>query len=159
MALIDRQYLARPSYDSRRMAASLATQGYEVNRKRVQRLMRSIALVAVYQRPNTSRPAVAHKTRRVVDRTGQPGLVLGHHLYPDAQGLSLSGGDHGLVQPCGVGVAAVEHARRRLLRRGSGGSVAFEIGVLGGVGRERCLSPRLAVPNPGTYPHQAPYEV
>jgi len=62
MALIDRQYLARPSYDSRRMAASLATQGYEVNRKRVQRLMRSIALVAVYQRPNTSRPAVAHKT-------------------------------------------------------------------------------------------------
>ena len=62
MALIDRQYLARPYYGSRRMAAWLATQGYEVNRKRVQRLMRLMALVAVYQRPNTSRPAVAHKT-------------------------------------------------------------------------------------------------
>src|SRR5207247_10499033 len=61
MALIDRQYLARPYYGSRRMAAWLATQGHPVNRKRVQRLMRLIGLVAVYQRPNTSKPAVAHK--------------------------------------------------------------------------------------------------
>ena len=38
MALIDRQYLARPYYGSRRMAAWLATQGHLVNRKRVQRL-------------------------------------------------------------------------------------------------------------------------
>src|SRR5438552_8102966 len=43
------------------MAAWLATQGYPVNRKRVQRLMRLMALVAVYQRPNTSKPAAAHK--------------------------------------------------------------------------------------------------
>src|SRR6266436_1701052 len=61
MALIDRQYLARPYYGSRRMAAWLATQGRPVNRKRVQRLMRLIGLVAVYQRPNTSKPAAAHK--------------------------------------------------------------------------------------------------
>ena len=58
MGLIDRQYLARPYYNSRRMAAWLATQGHVVNRKRVQRLIR---LVAIYQRPNTSKPAVAHK--------------------------------------------------------------------------------------------------
>ena len=43
------------------MAAWLATQGYPVNRKRVQRLMRLIGLVAIYQRPNTSKPAAAHK--------------------------------------------------------------------------------------------------
>jgi len=61
MALIDRQYLARPYYGSRRMAAWLATQGHVVNRKRVQRLMRLTGLVAIYQRPNTSKPAVAHK--------------------------------------------------------------------------------------------------
>src|SRR6267378_4039809 len=61
MALIDRQYLARPYYGSRRMAAWLATQGHRVNRKRVQRLMRLIGLVAVYQRPNTSKPAAVHK--------------------------------------------------------------------------------------------------
>jgi putative transposase len=61
MALIDRQYLARPYYGSRRMAAWLATEGHLVNRKRVQRLMRLIGLVAIYQRPNTSKPAPENK--------------------------------------------------------------------------------------------------
>ena len=61
MALLDRHYLARPYYGSRRMAAWLATQGHVVNRKRVQRLMRLLGLVAIYQRPNTSKPAAAHK--------------------------------------------------------------------------------------------------
>ena len=58
MALIDRQYLAWPFYGARRMAAWLATQGHVVNRKRVRRLM---GLVAIYQRPNTSKAAAAHK--------------------------------------------------------------------------------------------------
>jgi len=61
MALIDRQYLARPYYGSRRMSAWLATQGHVVNRQRVQRLMRLLGLTAIYQRPNTSKPAAAHK--------------------------------------------------------------------------------------------------
>src|SRR5437868_14116137 len=61
ITLIDRQYLARPYYGSRRMVAWLATQGHLVNRKRVQRLMRMTGLVAVYQRPNTSKSATAHK--------------------------------------------------------------------------------------------------
>jgi putative transposase len=61
MALIDRQYLVRPYYGSRRMMAWLATQGHLVNRKRVRRLMRLLGLVAIYQRPNTSKPAAAHK--------------------------------------------------------------------------------------------------
>jgi putative transposase len=60
MALIDRQYLTRPYYGSRRMAAWLATQGHLVNRKRVRRLMRLMGLVAIYQRPNTSKAATAH---------------------------------------------------------------------------------------------------
>jgi putative transposase len=61
MALIDRHYLARPYYGSRRMAAWLATHDHHVNRKRVQRLMRLLGLAAIYQRPNTSKPAAAHK--------------------------------------------------------------------------------------------------
>jgi putative transposase len=64
MALIDRQYLTRPYYGSRRMAAWLATQGHLVNRKRVRRLMRLMGLVAIYQRPNTSKAATAHKIYR-----------------------------------------------------------------------------------------------
>jgi putative transposase len=55
MELIDRQYLACPFYGSRRMTAWLTTQGFPVNRKRVQRLMRLI-----YQRPNTSKAAPEH---------------------------------------------------------------------------------------------------
>src|SRR5271154_3897872 len=47
MALIDRHYLVRPYYGSRRMAAWLATQGHRVNRKRVQRLMRLLGLAAI----------------------------------------------------------------------------------------------------------------
>ena len=43
------------------MAAWLATQGHHVNRKRMQRLMRLLGLTAIYQRPNTSKPAAAHK--------------------------------------------------------------------------------------------------
>jgi hypothetical protein len=43
------------------MAAWLATQGHHVNRKRVQRLMRLLGLAAIYQSPNTSKPAAAHK--------------------------------------------------------------------------------------------------
>jgi putative transposase len=50
MALIDRQYLSRPYYGSRRMAAWLATQGHVVNRKRVQRLMRLLGLAAISRR-------------------------------------------------------------------------------------------------------------
>src|SRR5712672_336212 len=78
MALIDRQYLARPYYGSRRMAAWLATQGHLVNRKRVRRLMRLIGLVAILQRPNTSKPAAAHKVYPyllggiAIERVNQP---------------------------------------------------------------------------------------
>jgi putative transposase len=32
-----------------------------VNRKRAQRLMRLLGLAAIYQRPNTSKPAAGHK--------------------------------------------------------------------------------------------------
>src|SRR2546421_2766726 len=61
MALIDRHYLARPYYGSRRMAAWLGTQGHRVNRKRAQRLMRLLGLAAIHQRPETRKPAAAHK--------------------------------------------------------------------------------------------------
>src|SRR5215471_18695078 len=60
--------------------------------------------------------------RRARHRAGQSGLVLGRHVHPDGQGVPLFGGDHGLGQPRGAGVAAVQHARRRFLRRGPRGS-------------------------------------
>ena len=61
MKLIDCQYLATPFYGARRMAAWLKKQGYEVNRKRVRRLMRIMGLKAIYRRSRTSKPAPGHK--------------------------------------------------------------------------------------------------
>jgi putative transposase len=62
MELIDRQYLKTPFYGSRKMAELLARMlQCPVNRKRVQRLMRLMGIEAIYQKPNTSRPAMGHK--------------------------------------------------------------------------------------------------
>ena len=61
MAGMDRQYLKTPYYGSRRMTAWLRIQGYLVNRKRVQRLMRTMGLEAIYRKPNTSKPAREHR--------------------------------------------------------------------------------------------------
>ena len=61
MRRIDELYLASPFYGSRRMTAVLRRAGWRVNRKRVQRLMRVMALEAIYQKPNTSRGHPAHK--------------------------------------------------------------------------------------------------
>src|SRR5207245_4987278 len=124
MALIDRQYLARPYYGSRRMAAWLATQGHVVNRKRVRRLMRLIGLVAIYQRPNTSKPAAAHKIYPyllggiMIERVNQV-------WCSDVTYIPMAKGFLYLVrlgEPCRAGVAVVEHPQRRVLCRGARGS-------------------------------------
>src|SRR3974377_22445 len=62
MALLDRQYLARPYYGSRRMTAWLATQGHVVNRKRAQRLMRLLGLAGVYPGPQQNKPGAGAKS-------------------------------------------------------------------------------------------------
>ena len=61
MRKIDEQYTAQPFLGSRLMAKCLRRQGYRVNRKRVQRLMRLMGLEALYPKPNTSRPHPEHK--------------------------------------------------------------------------------------------------
>lgn len=61
MRLIDEEYTRHPFYGSRKMRDWLQRQGYAVNRKRVRRLMRKMGLVSVAPKPNTSRPAPAHK--------------------------------------------------------------------------------------------------
>jgi putative transposase len=61
MKMIDRQYLSTPFYGARRMAVWLRKAGYEINRKRIRRLMRVMGLSAIYRRPRTSKPAAGHK--------------------------------------------------------------------------------------------------
>jgi len=61
MRRIDELHLDYPFYGSRRMAVVLRDDGWAVNRKRAQRLMRVMGLEAIYQKPNTSRPHPDHK--------------------------------------------------------------------------------------------------
>lgn len=61
MRRIDEQYLRTPFYGSRRMAEVLGTRRRPLNRKRVQRLMRIMDLVAIYPRPGTTRRDPSHK--------------------------------------------------------------------------------------------------
>jgi putative transposase len=61
MRRMDELHLAWPFQGSRRMAAVLRREGWAVNRKRAKRLMRVMALEAIYQKPNTSRGNPNHK--------------------------------------------------------------------------------------------------
>jgi putative transposase len=58
---IDQQYLKTPCYGSRRMTAHLHQRGYQVNRKRVQRLMHQLGLQAIYPKPKLSQPHPDHQ--------------------------------------------------------------------------------------------------
>jgi putative transposase len=61
MRRLDELFLAHPFLGSRRMAAMLRAEGRPINRKRVQRLMRLMGIVALGPKPRTSRPAPGHK--------------------------------------------------------------------------------------------------
>ncbi|MEL7510507.1 MAG: IS3 family transposase, partial [Cyanobacteria bacterium J06554_1] len=69
LKLIDQQYLKTPFYGSRRMREYLREQGYQVNRKRVQRLMHQLGLQAIYPKPKLS--------KRHPDHTVYPYLLRG----------------------------------------------------------------------------------
>ena len=58
---IDEPFTAWPFLGSRRMAIVLRTEGWPVNRKRVQRLMRKMGIEALGPKPRTTKPAPGHK--------------------------------------------------------------------------------------------------
>lgn len=62
MRLIDEQYLRTPYLGYPKMTVYLQRLGFDVNHKRVYRLMRTMGLQAVYPRPKTS---VGHKDHQV----------------------------------------------------------------------------------------------
>ncbi len=61
MRWLDELFLAWPFLGSRRMTAMLRAEGYAVNRKRVQRLMRRMGIAALGPKPRTTQPAPGHK--------------------------------------------------------------------------------------------------
>ena len=77
MRLIDEQYTRMPFYGSRKIAEALQRMGHNVGRKRVQRLMRTMGIEAIYPRPNLSKPHPEHTIypyllrNAVINRTDQ----------------------------------------------------------------------------------------
>jgi len=61
MHLIDRIHMRLPFYGSRRIRDALEDEGHKVNRKCVQRLMRKMGICALYPKPKTTKPHLAHR--------------------------------------------------------------------------------------------------
>jgi putative transposase len=61
MRLIDEKYTRHPFYGSRKLVPYLKENGWNVNRKRVLRLMRLMGISPVYPKPNLSKPEQGHK--------------------------------------------------------------------------------------------------
>jgi putative transposase len=60
MKAIDQLHLDKPHLGSRQMRNRLRDQGYEVSRKKLQRLMRLMGIIAIYPKPKTSLANKAH---------------------------------------------------------------------------------------------------
>ena len=58
---LDEQYMRTPYYGSPKFLNWLQSEGYDINIKRVKRLMRVLGISAIYQKPNTSRKDKEHK--------------------------------------------------------------------------------------------------
>jgi len=61
MRLIDEQYMRHPEFGYPRMTDWLKDEGFEINHKRVARLMQLMGIQAITPGPHTSRPAPDHK--------------------------------------------------------------------------------------------------
>jgi len=124
MRRIDQLYTKWPFLGSRRMRVYLSRQGYEVNRKRVQRLMSLMGLEAIYPKRSLSRAVTGAKRYPYLLR----GLEVASadevwaadityirlvHGY-----LYVPGGGTGLVEPLRAGLGDLQHLGCGLLRRG-----------------------------------------
>lgn len=61
MRFLDEQYTRTPFYGVPKMTDALRKQGYEVNPKRVRRLLRQMGLEAIYPKPKLSQRAPGHR--------------------------------------------------------------------------------------------------
>jgi len=61
MRLIDEEYTRHPFYESSKIKTWLQKQGWNVSRKRLQRLMRKMGIQSIAPKPNTGAPRKEHK--------------------------------------------------------------------------------------------------
>ena len=91
MRLIDEEYTGHPFYGSRQMRNYLHRKGYNINRKRVQRLMRKMGLQSVAPKPGTSKSHPEHKVYPYLLR-GIDVSYANHVWCSDLTYIRLTGG-------------------------------------------------------------------
>lgn len=128
MNFIDEQYTRTPFYGVEKMTAWLIRQGFEVNPKRVRRLMRLLGLEAIYPKQNLSIASAEHKKYPYLLRdvlVERPDQVWSTDItyIKMAQGFLVPGGDNGLVQPVCAGLEAIQYFGHTVLPGRPGGGV------------------------------------
>ncbi len=93
-----------PRYGSRRLTAQLQREGFHVNRKHIQRLMREMGLqghqYAKKRRTTNSEhpfPRYANLVEQLEIVRASAGLGVRHHLHPIASGVCVPGRRHGCL--------------------------------------------------------------
>lgn len=101
---IDEIYTLRPFYGSRRIAATLQREGWQLNRKAVQRHMREMGIAGISPGPNLSKRRADHKVYPYLLRglvISKPNQVWGYrrHLHPAGTWVAVPGSGARLVLP------------------------------------------------------------
>jgi transposase InsO family protein len=125
MRRIDELHLDYPFAGSRMLQGLLLAEGHKTGRLHIATLMKRMGIMAIYRRPNTSKPEPGHKIFPYLLRklpVIQPNQVwamdityipmeanVDRERRALTQRFRLSGGGDGLVQPQGSGLAAVDH--------------------------------------------------
>ena len=129
MRRLDELHLDHPVYGSRKLRVLLRREGWEVNRKRVVRLLRVMGIEAIYRKPRTSLPGPGHQIYPYLlgdlEMTGPDQVWCADITYvPMAHGVYVFGGGDGLVEPVCAGLALEQHDGGGLLRGRLGSGAA-----------------------------------
>jgi putative transposase len=124
MRQIDELFTAWPFLGSRRMTAMLRASGADVNRKRVQRLMRLMGIAALGPKPRTTRPAPGHKIypyllRNLAIKRVNQVWAADITYIPIGRGFLYLVAIIDWASRAVLGVAAVEHDGRLVLSGGA----------------------------------------
>lgn len=86
MELLKKQYIATPFYGYRKMTVWFESHGFEINEKRVRRLMKLVNWQTIYREPRTTIAVKEHKkypyfTQRTRDCKKESSLGHRHNIY------------------------------------------------------------------------------
>jgi len=93
MNRIDEIYTSHPTWGSRKMRDFLRNEGYRINRKRLQRLMRKMGIMVIYPRKKLSTPHPDHKIYPYLLR----GLNISHPNHVWCTDITYIRLNHGFV--------------------------------------------------------------